>query len=66
MDTRNFTTHLVSRQPDTYLSSRTTAPTHRCYFGGSNKCACGKHREPMTVSGIGPQATAREHLAVEL
>lgn len=66
MNDRKLTTHVEPRKADTYFASRTTAPTHRCYFGGSNRCSCGKHRAPMTVSGIAPLATSREHLAVEL
>jgi len=65
MNDRNLTTHVEPRRADTYFSSRVTAQ-HRCYFGGSNRCSCGKHREPMTVSGLAPQSTAREHLSVEL
>jgi hypothetical protein len=65
MDDRKFTTYVEPRRTDTYFASRATAP-HRCWFGGSNRCSCGKHRDPMGVSGILPLATAREHLAVDL
>ena len=70
MDSRNkINIHVSTRKADTYLSSRTTEP-HRCYFGGSNQCICGKHRDPMGVSGImadiAPTGTPREHLSVEL
>jgi len=60
-----FTTHLVSRQPETYLHSRVTAP-HKCYFGGSNRCSCGKHREPAFATGIAVTGTDAERLAIEL
>jgi hypothetical protein len=63
LDAKNF-----PRRHDTYLSSM-PGPNHRCYFGGSNRCSCGKHRDPAGVSGImadiAPNGTAREHLAVE-
>ena len=66
MDDRiKFTTHLISRQPETYLHSRVTAP-HKCYFGGSNRCSCGKHRDPMGATGISPMATDRERLDISL
>lgn len=66
MDDRyKLTTHLVSRQPETYLHSRTTE-VHRCYFGSAGHCSCGKHRAPACASGISALATDRERLAVEL
>lgn len=68
MDSKKFITSVEPRRVDTYFASRTTAPTHRCYFGGSNRCSCGKHRDPMGVTGIvskiSPTGTAREHLSV--
>jgi hypothetical protein len=64
-DRSGNTAHTIPRQPDTYLHSRTNAP-HRCYFGSAGRCSCGKHRDPMGVSGISPMATADECLAFEL
>jgi hypothetical protein len=70
MNDRKLTTHVAPRRADTYCASRMNAPTHRCYFGGSNRCPCGKHRDPAGVSGImadiTPTGTPREHLAVEM
>jgi len=68
MNDRKLTTHVAPRRTDTYFASRMNAPTHRCYFGGANRCACGKHRDPAGVSGImadiAPTGTPQEHLSV--
>ena len=66
MNDRKLTTHVEPRKTDTYLASRTTAPTHRCYFGGSNRCACGKHREPAFATGISMTGTHKERLSIDL
>jgi hypothetical protein len=66
MDDRKFTTYVEPRRVDTYFASRTTSSAHRCYFGGSNRCSCGKHREPAFATGISATGTDKERLSIEL
>lgn len=69
-DRHNWNDFKIERYPrrsDTYLATK-LGPQHRCYFGGSGRCACGKHREPATVSSMhfSPVSTSKEHLEFDL
>jgi hypothetical protein len=50
----------VPRRDDSYR-----AP-HKCWFNNSNRCSCGKHREPAFATGIAVTGTDKERLSVEL
>ena len=39
---------------------------HKCWYGNSNRCSCGKHREPAFATGIAVTGTDAERLAIEL
>jgi len=61
MDTATkIETYVAPRRDDSYR-----AP-HKCWFNNSNRCSCGKHREPAFATGIVVTGTDKERLSVAL
>jgi hypothetical protein len=61
MDDRfKIETYVAPRRDDSHR-----AP-HRCWFNNSNRCSCGKHREPAFATGIVVTGTDKERLTIEL
>lgn len=67
-----MTIYSSTPEPNTYRLPRITSihsplnKNHRCTYGASNRCACGRHREPAPATSLRVSGTDAERLAVEL